>query len=256
MQIYVCVKHVPDSAANIKIVDQKDIEQSIAFLLNPYDEHAVTCADQIKKEYPGSAEVIAVSLGPEQAEKTIRSAMAMGVDRGILITTEKKHDSMVTARALKAAIEQDGNAGIIFTGKEAIDTEGMQTMFRIGALFDFPVINNVVKIKINDTRAIVGSNTQGIGINFYDVSLPCVIGAGRDLNTPLYPTFPDIVKARKKQIKQIDFKDLKIDIPSSGTSIKQLEPLLQNRSPKEIKGNLKSIAGQIVRILKDEAKVI
>ncbi len=255
MQIYICVKHVPDSAAHIAIFDKNRIDENISFLLNPYDEHAVTEAVKIKNNNPGS-EIIAVCLGKNDAEKTIRSAMAMGADRGILIDCDENHDSMVTALALKAAIEQDGNPGLIFTGKESIDTEGMQTMFRIGALFDFPVATNVVKLDIEEKIAIVDCELSGGIANTYEMSLPCVIGAGRGLNTPRYPTFPDVVKSKKKLVQKIVFADLNIKDSLAGMHIVELEPLRQARDPKEIKGDARVVAKEIVRILKQEAKVI
>jgi len=165
MQIYVCVKHVPDSAANITIVDEKSIDESIAFLLNPYDEHAVTEAAALKKQFEGS-EIIAVCLGKKDVEKTIRSAMAMGADRGIIIET------------------------------------------------------------------------------------------GRGLNTPSYPTFPDVVKARKKQVDTIDYNSLALETPPGSIKLIELVPLTQERSPKEIKGTPGEIAARIATILKEEAKVI
>lgn len=277
MQIYVCIKNVPDSAANITIRDNNKngqdncgIDENIAFLLNPFDEHAVTEAAVLKKEYKGS-EIIAVCLGKKDAEKTIRSAMAMGADRGILIHTNRIHDSMTTARALKTAIEQDGNPDIIFTGKESIDSEGMQTMFRLGALFDFPVVTNAVAVKAVADKAVVDkavADKAGPGrviveydlgggkIKTCDLGLPCVIAAGRGLNTPAYPTFPDVVKSRKKPVHLIDFKDLNFEQPMGSSSIVGLEPLVQERSPKEIKGSPEEIAAKLVNILKNEAKVI
>jgi electron transfer flavoprotein beta subunit len=255
MQIYVCVKHVPDSAANITIVDEKNIDERIAFLLNPYDEHAVTEATALKNQFEGS-EIIAVCLGKKDAEKTLRSAMAMGADRGILIESDEIHDSMTTARALKAAIEKDGIPGIILTGKESIDTEGMQTMFRIGALFDFPVVTNAVQIKASVDRAIVTYALAGGQTRICELSMPCVVAAGRGLNTPSYPTFPDVVKARKKQVDTIDINSLALETPPGNTRLIELVPLTQERSPKEIKGNPQEIAARIVTILKEEAKVI
>jgi len=149
MQIYVCVKHVPDSAANIHIVNNQTIDESVPFLLNPYDEHAVTEAAALKNQVPGS-EIIAVCLGKKDAESTVRSALAMGADRGLLVETDEVCDSMTTARALHAAIAKDGPADMILTGKESIDNEGMQTQFRIGALFGFPVVTNAASLDITD----------------------------------------------------------------------------------------------------------
>ncbi|WP_457552218.1 electron transfer flavoprotein subunit beta/FixA family protein [Desulfobacula sp.] len=255
MQVYVCVKHVPDSAAHITILDKSRIDGNISFLLNPYDEQAVTEAVKIKNNQPGS-EVIVVCLGDKDAEKTVRSALAMGADRGILITGDTYYDSIVTARALKTAIEQDGTPGLIFTGKESIDAEGMQTMFRIGALFDFPVATNVVKLNIEEDKAVVDSELSGGAANTYEMSLPCVIGAGRGLNTPRYPTFPDVVKSKKKPIKKIAFTDLNIESSLTGMHIVELEPLKQARNPKQIKGEKGVVAKEILRILRQEAKVI
>jgi len=255
MQIYVCVKHVPDSAANITIVDNTSIDEKIAFLLNPYDEHAVTEAAALKKQFAG-AEIIAVCLGKSDAEKTIRSAMAMGADRGLLIETGEVTDSMSTARALKAAIEQDGSPGIILTGKESIDAEGMQTMFRIGALFDFPVVTNAIAVTVEHDRAVVTYELAGGRTRTCELATPCVVAAGRGLNTPAYPTFPDVVKARKKPIQVVALSDLAIDTPPGSAYVVELEPLVQARAPRQISGTPREIAARIATILKEEAKVL
>ncbi len=255
MQIYVCVKHVPDSAANIAILDNTHIDENVNFFPNPYDEHAITEATKVRDKFPGS-EVIAICLGKEDAENSIRSAMAMGADRGVLVTGDIFYDSITTAKVLKAAIEKDGNPGMIFTGKESIDSEGMQTQFRIGALFNFPVATNVVKLDIVDNVAIVDAELSGGEANSYEMTLPCVIGAGRGLNTPKYPTFPDVMKSKKKPIKNIVISDLSIETALSDTTIIGLEPLNQIREPKEISGDAKQIAHKMVTILKEEAKVI
>jgi len=255
MQIYVCVKHVPDSAANITIVDQNSIDDNLNFLLNPYDEHAVTEAVRIKKKFIGS-EVVAVCLGKDDAQKTLLSALAMGADRGILVETDENHDSIETAKGLKAVIDQDKAPDLIFTGKESIDSEGMQTMFRLGALFDFPVATNVIRVEMKENLALADTELSDGVVNTYEMSLPCVIGAGKGLNTPKYPTFPDIVKSKKKQIQKFRFINLDIQSSVAGMKIMKLEPLLKKREPEQIKGDATMIAEQILNILKHEAKVI
>ncbi len=255
MQIYVCVKNVPDSAANIAIVDNQKIDDKVSFLLNPYDEHAVTEAVRLKESLT-DCEIIAVCLGKEDAENTVRSALAMGADRGLLIVSNADHDSIETARVLNAAIKQDGNPGVILSGKESIDSEGMQTMFRIGALFDFPVATNVVNLAIMEDKAVIDTDRGGGATHTYDMSLPCVIGAGRGLNTPIYPTFPDVVKSKKKPVKKIELSDLKLAASLSSTWIVELSPLKQKRTPREITGTTHEIAQKMVTILKQEAKVI
>lgn len=255
MKIFVCVKHVPDSAAHIRVMDQLRIDENITFLLNPYDEHAITEAARIRDLHPGS-EVIAVCLGKEDAEKTLRSAMAMGVDRGILIRTHKRHDGIETAMALKAAIERDGNPALIFTGKESIDDLGMQTQFRLGALFDFPVATNVVRLDIVSGKALVDAEFSGGAADTYALSLPCIIGAGKGLNIPKYPTVRDIMRSKKGQVQIIELADLNLMAPGARMEVVELIPFAQKRQPKEIIGSPCEIAQKIVEILKNEAKVL
>ncbi|HCY85344.1 MAG TPA: electron transfer flavoprotein subunit beta/FixA family protein [Desulfobacteraceae bacterium] len=255
MQIYVCVKHVPDSAANIHILGKDQIDENVAFLLNPYDEHAVSEAASLKKANAGS-EIIAVTVGKADADKTLRSAMAMGADRGLLVETDAACDSMTTARALVAAIKRDGTPDIILTGKESIDAEGMQTLFRVGAMMDMPVVTNAAGLTVDGANATVVCELSGGNTRTFETNLPCVIGAGRGLNTPAYPTFPDVVKARKKPVETISLDSLGIDAPKGSAKIVGLAPLVQNRTPKEITGTPAEQAAQIVNILKNEAKVI
>lgn len=255
MQIYVCVKHVPDSAANIHIVDNLKIDESVPFLLNPYDEHAVTEAVILKKQVPDS-EIIAVCLGKKDAESTIRSALAMGADRGLLVETDEMCDSMTTARALHAAIVKAGQADIILTGKESIDNEGMQTQFRIGALFDCPVVTNAARLDITHGNARVTCELAEGRTRTFNLSLPCVIGAGRGLNTPIYPTFPDVVKSRKKPIKTLSLSELNVSAAPGSAKIVSMTPLVQKRNPQKITGTPSEQAAEIIRILRQEAKVL
>ena len=255
MKIYVCVKPVPDSAANIVIKDGNDIDEKISFLMNPYDEHAITEAVALKNKL-GQGEVIAISVGSRDVEKTLRSAMAMGADRSIQVTTHGPVDSILTARALKAAMDQDGTPAIIFTGKEAIDMEGMQTLFRLGAAFNFPVASNVIKFTHKGETALVETQTEGAGRNIYTLSMPCVLGVGRGINTPSYPTFPDVIKARKKPIKIVDIDTLNIAPPSSAMTIVSLEPFSKQRLAKKLTGSPAEQVKALVEILKNEARVL
>jgi electron transfer flavoprotein beta subunit len=255
MNIYVCVKHVPDSAATITIRDKNQIDESITFLLNPYDENAVEQAAELKKQI-GDAEIIAVTLGKEGALNTLQSALAMGADRGILIKTDTRCDSIMTARALKAAIEQDGKPDIIFTGKESIDSEGMQTMFRLGAALGIPVASNVVSFSTDQQQATVECEMDAGIRQVLELSLPCIVGAGKGLNTPKYPTFMDIRNAKKKEVKQIDAGDLDFGNSAAGMEILELKAAVENRQAKEIKGQPDEIVRQLIDVLRNEAKVI
>ncbi len=150
--------------------------------------------------------MIALSVGKKDAENTLRSALAMGADRAILIETDDRPDSIVTSRALKAAIEQDGKPDLIFTGKESIDSEGFQTMYRFAAGLDMPVASSVVAFSLEKDRVVVECEMEAGATGVLEMPLPCVIGTGKGLNKPNYPTLPAIIKARKKEVKIIDLK--------------------------------------------------
>jgi electron transfer flavoprotein beta subunit len=255
MNIYVCVKHVPDSAAKITITGNNQIDESVTFLMNPYDEHAIEEAARLKARM-AEAEVIAVSVGKADAANTIQSALAMGADRGILVTTDKQPDSLVTARALKAAIDQDGRPDIIFTGKESIDSEGFQTMFRLAAAMDMPAASGVESFALAQGKVRVECDLEAGARSVIEMPLPCVIGCGKGLNKPSYPTLPAIIKARKKEVKQIDLQSLKIEAPAGSIEILKLRPAVEARNPHEIRGSSEEIAAELMRILREEAKVI
>ncbi len=255
MKIYVCIKHVPDSAATITVKDGDRIEENITFLMNPYDEHAVTEAVRLKEQFSDS-EIVVVCLGKAAAENTLRSAMAMGADRGILITSDDRHDALVTARALKAAIENDGRPDVILTGKESIDTEGMQTMFRLAHHFHFPAATNVVRIDVQTEMARVVCEKEAGTREVFEMQLPCVLAAGKGLNTPRYPTFPDIVKSRKKPVECIAMEDLHFETPAGRVEVVRYESAAEPRQPKALTGSAESIAAQLIDLLKDEARVL
>jgi electron transfer flavoprotein beta subunit len=255
MRIYVCVKHVPDTAARITILGKNRIDERVTFIMNPYDENAVEEAARIKRDI-GDAEVIAVTLGNLAAEATLRAALAMGADRGILIKTDDYPDSMVTAAALKAAIELDGKPGIILTGKESIDSEGFQTMYRLAANFNIPAASNIVSLSLEPDTIIVEYELEAGAREVVELSLPCVVGAGKNLNKPTYPTLPAIMKARQKEIKQIDLNDLNFEKPPGRVEILELRPAVEERQAREISGTPAEVAEKLVRILREEARVL
>lgn len=261
MKIYVCVKHVPDSAATITVVEEKTIATGITFLLNPYDEHALTEAARIGQEaHEADSEIVAVCVGPPAAENTLRSALAMGAERGILVTTEDESmslpDSMTTARALEAAISADGSPDLVLTGKEAIDTEGMQTMFRLAHHLGLPAATNVVGIAVSAEHIEATCEKESGTREVLRLTRPCLLAAGKGLNTPKYPTFPDIVKSRKKELKIIAWEALGLPSATGGTEIEHLEPADEARTPRAITGDAATVAGELVSILREEAKVL
>ena len=254
MQIYVCVKHVPDTAANIKITGEAQFDESVKFVLNPYDEYGIEQAIQLVKDNGG--EVIVVTVGKESAVNTMRSALAMGATRGILVKTETQFlDSTLTSLALQKAINEDGAPDLIFTGKQSVDSEGSQTHYRLAQAFDMPVVTEVVALELKEGRAVVEREIGGGVKEVIEIQTPCVIGATKGLNEPRYPKLPDILKAKKKEVKLIDIADLGIDSAAGKTQIQELEPVPERSEARMLDGNPGEIAAQLVDIIKEETGI-
>ena len=255
MQIYVCVKHVPDTAANIKVAGESGYDDgTIKFILNPYDEYAVEAAVQLVEKNGG--EVIAVTVGQAAAAATLRQAMAMGAARGILVTVDGQFlDSITTAKALQAAIAKDGQPDLILAGKGAVDTEGFQTAYRLAAAMNLPVVNEINGLEVADGKAVVQREMDGGTRVKMAVNLPCVLGATKGLNEPRYPKFPDIMKAKKKPVAQMPLADLGVAAEST-TELTKLEAVPERSGAEMLSGDLKGQVSELVRILKDEEKVI
>jgi len=256
MQIYVCVKHVPDTAANIKIVGENGFDDGgCKFIVNPYDEYAVEQAVQLVEKNGG--EVIVVSAGKAAAAGTLRAAMAMGAHRGILVTVDTQFlDSRTTALALKAAIEQDGPADLIFTGKGAVDTEGFQTPYRLAAAMNLPVVNEINRMELGDGKVTVGREIGGGAREVVEVGLPCVLGTPKGLNEPRYPKFPDIMKAKKKPIQESSLADLGLSTGDAQSERVKLEKVPERSGARMMEGDVRQAVEALVRTLKEEEKVI
>ena len=256
MQIYVCVKHVPDTAAKITVVGGTGFAETCKFIVNPYDEYGVEEAVQ-QVQQAGSGEVIVVTVGKESALVTMRAALAQGADRGILVKTGSHFlDSALTSQALQKAIEQDGSPDLIFCGKQSIDSEGMQTAYRLAKALDMPVVTDVVDLSIHNGTATVECEIGGGSRKVVDMPLPAVIAATRGLNEPRYPKLPDILKAKKKAVKQIDIAELGLDLSSPQTEIVNLEAVPERGQARLMEGSTREKVEQLVTILKEEDKVL
>jgi electron transfer flavoprotein beta subunit len=223
-------------------------------VVNPYDEYGIEQAIQLVKDNGG--EVIVVTVGKESAVNTMRSALAMGATRGILVKTETQFlDSTLTSLALQKAIDEDGKPDLIFTGKQSVDSEGSQTHYRLAQAFDMPVVTEVVALALQEGRAVVEREIGGGVKEVIEIQTPCVIGATKGLNEPRYPKLPDILKAKKKEVKLIDIADLGIDSAAGKAHIQELEPVPERGQAKMIDGNPGEIAAQIVDIIKEETGI-
>jgi electron transfer flavoprotein beta subunit len=256
MKICVCVKHVPDTAASIKVNDNNGFEDSdIKFISNPYDDYGIEEAVSLVEKQGG--EVVIVTVGKAAAVTTIRSAMAMGAHRAILVITDHQLlDSDLTAKALKAAMEQDGLPDMIFTGKGSVDTESFQTQYRLASSLGMALVNEVSSLDLEGEKAIVERETGGGEKQVIEMNLPCVIGATKGLNEPRYPKFPDIMKAKKKEIKEMDLSELGIDATSGKVVLEKLEAIPERSGGKMLVGSVDEQVTELVRILKEDEKVL
>jgi electron transfer flavoprotein beta subunit len=256
MKICVCVKHVPDTAATIKLAGENGFEDSeIKFVANPYDEYGIEEAVSLVEKEGG--EVVIVTVGKAAAVATIRGAMAMGAHRAILVKTDGQFlDSTLTAQALKAAMEKDGMPDMIFTGKGSVDTETFQTQYRLARLAGLPVVNEVSSLTVDGGKAVAEREVGGGNKQVIEMSLPCVIGATKGLNEPRYPKFPDIMKAKKKKIDEVSLGDLGIDDASASVTIEKLELAPERSGAKMFEGSVEEQVTELVRILKDDEKVL
>jgi electron transfer flavoprotein beta subunit len=256
MKIYACIKHVPDTAANIRILDGRKMDEAIKFIINPYDEYALEQALQVREQV-GDSEVIALTVGREAAAATLRYALAAGADRAILVRTDALFsDGVRTSRLLKGAIERDGVPGLIFTGKQSVDVEGMQTPYRLAALFDFPVVVDVIAFAIAGDRVTVERESEGGGVEVIEMTAPCVVGAAKGLNQPRCPTLPEMMKAKKKEIRIIHASECPVDDLPPSIEVLELHPVPDRGRGRIIQDTPERMAVELLRLLREEARVL
>lgn len=256
MKICVCVKHVPDTAATIKIAGGNGfVDDEIKFVANPYDEFGIEEAVSLVEKHGG--EVVLVTVGKAAAVATIRSGMAMGAHRAILVKTAGQFlDSGLTAKALQAALKADGLPDLIFTGKGSVDTESFQTPYRLARSLGLPIVNEVSNLVIDNGKAVVEREIGGGEKQVIEMHLPAVIGATKGLNVPRYPKFPDIMKAKKKEIKEIEIAALGIDESQGAVMLETLEPVPERSDAKMLDGDVDKQVSELIKILKEKEKVL
>jgi electron transfer flavoprotein beta subunit len=255
MKIFVCVKHVPDTVANIKVVGENGYDESVKFVMNPYDEYAVE--EAVRTVHKNGGEVVAISVGKQNAANTVRSALSVGADRGILVKTDTQFvNSATTALALKAVIEQDGAPDLIFTGKQSVDSEGMQTHYRLAAKMGLPVATDVVAFSMADGNAVVECEMGGGDREVIEMTMPCVIGATKGLNEPRYPKLPDILKAKKKPFIEIDLADLGIATSSASATMMLLTQVKERGAATMMNGSVRKMVEDLLNRLENDDKVL
>lgn len=202
MNILVCISRVPDTAAKIVIGgDRKSIDdKGVKYIISPYDEFALEEALQIKKDKGGEA--TAVTVGSEDAQDIMRTALAMGVDKAVILKTDDVFDSFYVAKNL-AEYAKTVNPDLILTGRQSIDYDSFQTASALAELLEMPAVSVVSKMTVGDGTVECERDIEG-GKEVLEASLPCVVSTQKGLNSPRYPKLPDIMKAKRKPIEKID----------------------------------------------------
>lgn len=249
MKVLVPVKRVIDYNVKIRVkADQTGVETAnVKMSMNPFDEIAVEEAIRLR-EAGTATEVIAVSVGPQQCQETIRTALAMGADRGILVQTDDEAQPLAVAKLLKAVADKEG-PDLVILGKQAIDDDSNQTGQMLAALLGWSQATFASKIEIDGGSANVIREVDG-GLETLKVTMPCIVTTDLRLNEPRYASLPNIMKAKKKPIDQMGPEDLGVDITPRLTTLKVVEPA------KREAGVMVEDVAQLVDKLKNEAKVI
>jgi len=249
MKVLVPVKRVIDYNVKIRVKpDGSGVEtQNVKMSMNPFDEISIEEAVRMK-EKGLATEVVAVSMGVQQCQETIRTALAMGADRGIHVVTDAPLEPLAVAKMLKAIAEKEGPTMII-VGKQAIDDDSNQTGQMTAALLGWSQATFASVIEIADGRAKVKREIDG-GLETVDVKLPAVVTVDLRLNEPRYASLPNIMKAKKKPIDAVSPADLGVDTTPRLTVLSVSEP------PKREGGAKVESVEELVKKLKNEAKVI
>lgn len=248
MKIAVCICHVPDTATKIKIGnDGKSIDPTdVTYILNPYDEFAIEEALKTKEKVGG--EVVIISLGQESSKETIRKALAMGADSGILLKDEGNRDSFSLANALAAEIKAQG-AELVFFGKQAVDYDNSITGQLTAEILGYNSVSVVISFNLEGNKITAEREIEG-GKEVIETSVPAVITCQKGLNEPRYASLKGIMAAKKKVIEEkvAAIFENKLEI------IQMNKPL--GKQAGKIIGSDSSAVPELVRLLKEEAKVI
>ncbi|NLM21762.1 MAG: electron transfer flavoprotein subunit beta/FixA family protein [Peptococcaceae bacterium] len=254
MNIVVVIKQTFDTEAKIVLKDGQIDPSGVSLVINPYDEFAIEEALRIQKKFGG--EVTVVSCGGPRSQEAIRTALAMGCDKGVQIdeTALESVDEYVRAEVLAKAISEMPY-DIILGGRIAVDDRSSQVAVRLAEALNIPSVSSVVKLDIENNIATATREIDG-GTEIIEVPLPAMITAQKGLNEPRYPTMPGIMKARKKELKVINPADLGVSDLSAKMKVQNYSLPTPRQGGKKIEGEPAEAARELARLLREEAKVL
>jgi electron transfer flavoprotein beta subunit len=247
--VLVAVKRVIDFNVKVRVrPDGSGVETAnVKMSMNPFDEIAIEEAVRLK-ERGIATEVVAVSCGPSQAQETLRTALALGADRAILVETPAELQPLAVAKLLRAIVDRE-QPRLVILGKQAIDDDANQTGQMLAALLDWPQATFASKLELAGERATVEREIDG-GLETVEVRLPAVVTTDLRLNEPRYATLPNIMKAKKKPLAIVKPEELGVDVTPRLRTLKVVEP------PKRTGGGRVQDVQELVSKLRNEAKVI
>jgi electron transfer flavoprotein beta subunit len=250
MKIAVCVSHVPDTATRIKIgSDRKAIDPAgVTYIINPYDEFAVEEALKTKEKIGSDSIVYAITVGGDANKETIRKALAMGVDEGVLLKDDNQRDSFGIAKALAEEIKSLG-CELVFCGKQSVDYDNSITGQIVAEMLNYNCVPVVVDFKLEGNKITAEREIEG-GKEVVETELPSIITTQKGLNEPSYASLKGIMAAKKKTIIE------KAAAPSTNfTEVLDMN-LPASKQPGRIIGSDSSAVAELVKLLREEAKVI
>lgn len=257
MKIFVCIKQVPDTETKIKIAtDAAGIDTaSIKWVINPYDEYAIEEAVKLKESHPGSS-VTVFTLGPKKrVGEALRTALAMGADEGVIVDAPESIDPLLTAKALAAAIKKEGDFDLILTGKSAIDDNASSVGPMLAQTLSIPHASVVAKLTVSNQTYVIEREVEGGTIEVVQLNGPSLIAVTKGLNSPRYASLPGIMKAKKKVLKELDLAGLGIEMQNR-TQFTHFRLPPEKPATKIISGDVNTQVSELVRLLRDEAKVL
>lgn len=257
MNIYVLLKRTFDTEEKITIANGKINEDGAEFIINPYDEYAVEEAIKVRDAHGG--EVTVVSVGNEETEKQLRTALAMGADKAVLINIEddiENGDQFTTAKILSEYLK-DKEADLILGGNVAIDGGSGQVGPRVADQLGIPYVTSITKLEIDGQTATITRDVEGDS-EVIETSLPVLVTAQQGLNEPRYPSLPGIMKAKKKPLDELELDDLDLEEEDVEAKTKTIEIYLppKKEAGKVLQGDLSDQVKELVSLLHTEAKVV
>ncbi|GGB27932.1 electron transfer flavoprotein subunit beta [Lentibacillus populi] len=257
MNIYVLLKKTFDTEEKIAVSNGQIEDDGAEYIINPYDEYAVEEAINQRDAHGG--EVTVVTIGDEDSEKQLRTALAMGADKAVLINTEddlEDGDQFTTAKILEAFFDEK-DVDLILAGNVAIDEASGQVGPRLAERLDIPYVTTITGLKIDGNTVYIDKDVEG-DLEKVETTLPVLVTCQQGLNEPRYPSLPGIMKAKKKPLEELEIDDLDLDEDELEPKTKTIEIFLppEKEAGRVLEGELDAQVKELVSLLRNEAKVL